>query len=333
MRGGMAVSQCPFWLQECAMPATVEIHATIKKLSDSINSVFLGKQEVVELTMVALLGNGHILIEDVPGVGKTLLARAVARSVKGSFRRIQFTPDLLPGDIIGTSIYDSQTAEFVFKKGPLFASIILADEINRTSPRTQSALLEAMSESQVSVDGTTYHLDDPFLVLATQNPFEFEGTYPLPESQLDRFMLRLRIGYPPRAAERELLTEHRNGEPVDHLQPVVELADVRQIQQAVRDVTIETSVCDYLLDIVEATREHPELEVGVSTRGALMLYRASQAIAMLRGREYVVPDDVKDVAVAVMAHRMISKSYLSTGALGASETVVREILGQIPVPQ
>lgn len=314
------------------MSVTVENHETIQKLTESINTVFLGKPDVVEMTMVALLGGGHVLVEDVPGVGKTLLARAVAKSVHGTFRRIQFTPDLLPGDIIGTSIYDAKAGEFVFKPGPLFASILLADEINRTSPRTQSALLEAMSESQVSVDGKTYPLEDPFLVLATQNPFEFEGTYPLPESQLDRFMIRLRIGYPPRSAERDLLADHREGEPIDRLEPVVSLDDVRSLQKAVRAVSVESSVCDYMLDLVEATRAHEELAVGVSTRGALMLYRAAQALATLRGRDYVVPDDAKEVALPVMAHRVISKSYLASGSASASENILREILGRTPIP-
>lgn len=315
------------------MSGTIDTREVIRKLRESIGSVFLGKQEVVDGTLVALLGHGHVLIEDVPGVGKTLLARAVARSIDGSFRRIQFTPDLLPGDIIGTSVYDAKATEFVFKRGPLFASIVLADEINRTSPRTQSALLEAMNDGQVSVDGNTYALDNPFLVLATQNPFEFEGTYPLPESQLDRFMVRLKIGYPTRVAERQLLSEHRLGEPVDHLKPVVALGEVRAAQQAVRDVVVEASVGDYLLDVVEATRSHKDIEVGVSTRGALMLYRAAQALATLRDRHYVVPDDIKEMAPAVLAHRVLGKTFLSNGGSDTATRVIEEILDTVPIPR
>lgn len=306
---------------------------TIAKLRQSIGAVFLGKPEVVDGALVALIGRGHVLIEDVPGVGKTLLARAVAKSLDCSFRRIQFTPDLLPSDIIGSSIYDARSGEFVFKPGPLFAHVVLADEINRTSPRTQSALLEAMNDDQVSVDGKTYALGQPFLVMATQNPFEFEGTYPLPESQLDRFMLRISIGYPPREAEMRLLVDHRGGEPIDRLASVVDVADILRIQGAVRATRVEEAVNHYILDIVHATREHPELHVGASTRGALMLYRAAQAIARLRDRDFVVPDDVKEMAVPVLAHRLISKRFAPGNAAGAAARILIDLLDRLPVPE
>lgn len=315
------------------MSAMVETHDTISKLKSAIGSVFLGKGDVVRGAMVALLGHGHILIEDVPGVGKTLLARSIARCIDGSFRRIQFTPDLLPSDIIGTNIYDTKIGDFVFKRGPLFASIVLADEINRTSPRTQSALLEAMNDSQVSVDGRTYHLDNPFLVLATQNPFEFEGTYPLPESQLDRFMVRLRIGYPTREAERRLLADHRDGEPVNQLRAVVTLDEIRRLQDSVRQVNVDVSVSDYMLDIVEATRRHKEVEVGASTRGALMLYRACQALATLKKRDFVVPDDVKEMTLPVLAHRLISRTFVGNGSTDVRERILEEILDLTPIPE
>ena len=241
--------------------------ANLRRLFDNIGAVVLGKPDVIRLAVVALLAEGHVLIEDVPGVGKTLLARAIAASLDCSFRRLQFTPDLLPSDILGSSIYNAASGEFVFKPGPIFANVILADEINRTTPRTQSALLEAMSDGQVSVEGTTHVLQPPFLVLATQNPFEFEGTYVLPESQLDRFMIRLRMGYPVRAEDRDILTSHRRGEPVGSLRPVLSTADVLDLQRAVRQVRVDDAISDYLLDLVHATRETPDLHVGVSTRG------------------------------------------------------------------
>ncbi len=244
-----------------------ELMSLLNRLIDNVGSVVLGKPEVIKLAVVALLAEGHVLIEDVPGVGKTLLARALAASIDCSFRRVQFTPDLLPSDILGSSVYNAATGEFVFKEGPLFANVILADEINRTTPRTQSALLEAMSDRQVSVEGKTYALDPPFIVLATQNPYEFEGTYVLPESQLDRFMIRLRMGYPLRSEERRVLSSHRAGEPVDTLRPVLSADDVLVLQQAVRNIRVDDAITDYLLDIVHATRKGEDLHVGVSTRG------------------------------------------------------------------
>jgi MoxR-like ATPase len=314
------------------LPVVDEIAPLLHKLLENVGQVVLGKPEVIKLAVVALLAEGHVLIEDVPGVGKTLLARALAASIDCTFRRIQFTPDLLPSDILGSSVYQAASGEFVFKEGPIFSNVILADEINRTTPRTQSALLEAMSDRQVSVEGKTYILDPPFIVLATQNPYEFEGTYVLPESQLDRFMIRLRMGYPLRTEERKVLSSHRAGEPVESLQPVLHADDVLQLQRAVRGVRVDDSVADYLLDIVHATRKGDELHVGVSTRGALTLYRAAQSLALVSGRDYIVPDDVKTLAVPVLAHRVVGKSFLQAGEFGASEAIIRDLVDRMRVP-
>ncbi|MEX0866343.1 MAG: MoxR family ATPase [Pirellulales bacterium] len=295
--------------------------------------VVLGKPEVVRLCVVALLAGEHVLLEDVPGVGKTLVGKALARSVGGEFRRVQFTPDLLPSDILGGNTFNSQTSEFVFSRGPIFANIVLADEINRTTPRTQSALLEAMSDSQVSIDGTTYPLPRPFMVIATQNPFEFEGTYPLPESQLDRFLLRVSIGYPSREDEAQVLTSHREGEPVEELAAAITIEQILQLQAAVRDVRVDPSIQTYLLDIVDATRASSELHVGASTRGALCLDRAAQALALVEGRDFVVTDDVKRLAPAVLAHRVITKSFAHGSQREATEAIVRQIIDEVPVPE
>jgi MoxR-like ATPase len=304
----------------------------IRRLRENICRVVLGQEQVVWRTLVALLAGEHILLEDVPGVGKTLVGKAVARSLSGEFRRIQFTPDLLPGDITGSSLYNAQTREFVFSGGPIFANVLLADEINRATPRTQSALLEAMSEGQVSVDGQTHPLPRPFMVIATQNPVEFEGTYPLPESQLDRFLMRSAMGYPSREVEMQVLVSHRQGEPVDDLQPVLDSPQVVALQEAVRGVEVEESIHGYLLDIVQATRDCAELHVGASTRGALSLYRAAQAAALLAGRGYVVPDDVKGLAVAVLAHRVIPKGYLHGSQREAVEALLERLVDDVRVP-
>jgi len=302
------------------------------RLLENVGLVVLGKPEVIRLAIVALLAEGHVLIEDVPGVGKTLLARAIAASIDCAFRRIQFTPDLLPSDVLGSSIYHAPSGEFVFKPGPLFANVILADEINRTTPRTQSALLEAMSDRQVSIEGQTYPLPPPFIVLATQNPYEFEGTYVLPESQLDRFMLRLRMGYPIRSEERKVFVSHRNGEPVDTLSPVLTAKEVLRLQNSVRRVQVDDAITEYLLDIVHATRRSEDLHVGVSTRGALTLYRAAQSLALVLGRDYVVTDDIKTLVVPVLAHRVVGKSFLQAGEFGAAEAIIRDIVDRLRVP-
>ncbi len=304
----------------------------IAKLRENIGRVVLGQSEVVRLTVVALLAGEHILLEDVPGVGKTLVGKAVARSLASEFRRIQFTPDLLPGDITGSSVYSPETRQFSFNAGPIFANIVLADEINRATPRTQSALLEAMSERQVSFDGQTHPLPRPFMVVATQNPVEFEGTYPLPESQLDRFLLRIPMGYPAREIELQVLASHRNGEPVDVLQPAIECRDVIELQEAVRRVAVDAALDGYLLDIVLATRRCEELHVGASMRGALALYRAVQAAALVAGRSYVVPDDIKSLAVPVLAHRVIPKGYLHGGQRQAVEALVERLVEEVRVP-
>jgi MoxR-like ATPase len=304
----------------------------VDRLEANIARVLLGKPEVIRMTLVALLADGHVLVEDVPGVGKTLLARAMARSLDVPFHRIQFTPDLLPSDLIGTSVYHQPSGEFIFKPGPLFAQLVLADEINRATPRTQSALLEAMNDRQVTVDAVTRPLGPPFLVLATQNPYEFEGTYPLPESELDRFMLRLRIGYPDRAAEKEVLTQHRGGEPVDGLGPVMSAAELLACQRAVRQVRVDDSLNTYLLDLVDGTRNSPRAFLGASTRAALNLYRAAQALAFLEKRDYVVPDDIKRLAGPVLAHRVLLKSYRQGGQRDAGDELVAEVVSQTPVP-
>ncbi len=306
--------------------------SALERLRANVASVFLGKPEVIQLALVALLAEGHLLIEDVPGIGKTLLAKALARSLGCSFHRIQFTPDLLPSDLLGTSVFHQGTGSFVFQPGPLFAQVVLADEINRATPRTQSALLEAMSDRQVSLDGQTRPLGPPFFVLATQNPYEFEGTYPLPESQLDRFLMRLRIGYPDRAAEKQILIGHRGGEPVEHLQAVLNSAEVTALQEAVHQVRVDEALTDYVLDLIAGTRQHPDVYLGGSTRAALSLYRAAQALALIEGRSYVVPDDVKRLAGPVLAHRLLSHSARQGRSGDAAENIVRDIVAQTPVP-
>jgi len=304
----------------------------ISRLEDNIAGVVLGKRNIARLCLVALFSGEHILLEDVPGVGKTLMGKALARSIDGDFCRLQFTPDLLPSDIMGSLIYHSQNEAFVFHPGPVFNHFVLADEINPAPPRTQSALLEAMSDGQVSVDGKTHVLPKPFMVIATQNPFEFEGTYVLPESQLDRFLLRVSMGYPDREFEQQIVESHRTGEPVEQLNAVLDQAAILEIQDAAQQVKLDPAITKYMLDVVHATRESPDLDVGVSTRGLLLWSRATQSLALLEGRDYVVPDDAKSLAVAVLAHRILLKSQSSEGDRQASEAVIGDILNQIPAP-
>jgi MoxR-like ATPase len=274
-----------------------------------------------------------VLIEDVPGVGKTVLARSLARSIDCKFSRIQLTPDLLPSDVLGVSVFNQQTQGFDFKPGPIFANIVLADEINRTTPRTQSALLEAMSEQQVSVENQTLTLQRPFMLVATQNPFEFEGTYYLPENQLDRFLLKISVGYPDRASEHRILTLQPSRTALEDLRPVMSSRDVIELQDLVPKVRLDTAIVDYILDIVEATRIAEPLHLGVSPRGALALTSACQAVALLRGRDYVLPDDVKALAVPVFAHRVISKTYLNNGDGHSTARILQQILDQVPAPR
>lgn len=304
----------------------------VQSLQANIESVVLGKADVVKMCVVTLLAGEHILLEDVPGVGKTLVGKALAKSIHGRFTRIQFTPDLLPSDIVGSNVYDSNSGGFNFMEGPIFANIVLADEINRTTPRTQSALLEAMSDKQVSLDGDTHALPRPFMVAATQNPFEFEGTYPLPESQLDRFLMRISMGYPSREHELMVFDTHRKGEPIDQLGYVIDCEQVLQLQAAVMEITVDASLHGYLLDIVHATRESSELHVGVSTRGALSYFRACQALAMVEGRSYVIPDDIKRLAIPVISHRVIPKGYVQGGQRTAVEAIVGRLVNEVPVP-
>ncbi len=304
----------------------------ISLLEDNLNKVVLGKPEVVRMCTVVLLSGEHMLLEDVPGVGKTLVGKALAKSISGDFCRLQFTPDLLPSDIVGSSVYKSTTSEFLFNKGPVFNNIVLADEINRAPPRTQSALLEAMSDQQVSADGKTYTLPNPFMVIATQNPFEFEGTYVLPESQLDRFLVRISMGYPSAEFERQVLTSHRMGQPVDDLQSVLSLEDVAEMQSAVKEVKVDDAISDYVLEVVNRTRTADELEVGVSTRGALLWYRAAQANAFAEGRDYVIPDDAKKLAVAVLGHRVLGKGFVQDSNRGELNDVIRRIVDDVPTP-
>ena len=305
--------------------------AKLPRLLENVERVVFGKREPVTLAIVGLLAEGHILLEDAPGTGKTTLARALARSVELTFRRVQFTSDLLPSDVLGVAVHDAASGEFVFKPGPIFGNVILADELNRTTPRTQSALLEAMDERRVSIEGRTRDLPRPFLVIATQNPLEFEGTYPLPESQLDRFLLRVEMGYPDRDAERRVILAQAHGDPLADLQPVMDRAELQAAIAAVRAVRVDTALVDYILDLVAQTRGGDRFLLGLSPRAGIGLFRAAQAMAALAGRDYCVPDDVKQLAVAVFAHRVIPRP-VHGGAPADGRRMIADILENVPVP-
>jgi len=320
-------------LKSAPVMNTIELAAQekIAALRGAIGRVVKGKDETIELAVVALIAEGHLLIEDVPGVGKTTLGHALARALACNFHRIQFTSDLLPSDVLGVSVFNPRQNEFEFKPGPIFSNIVLADEINRTTPKTQSALLEAMNENQVTIENTTYPLPRPFMVLATQNPVEHHGTYPLPESQLDRFMMKIEIGYPSAEAEKEILHKYTNGSYHQTVQPVLVPADVLYLQDESRKVHINARIVDYMIQLVQRTRNHPEIELGISPRGTVSLFRASQALAMVDGRKFVLPDDVKRAAPPVFGHRLALARHGSKGSR-SKEEVLEGILGEIKVP-
>ena len=317
------------------MPTTTS--QVVAQLQRSIARAIYGKEEAIQLSLITLLARGHLLIEDVPGVGKTTLAQALAKSFHCTFQRIQFTSDLLPSDVLGVSVYNPETREFEFRSGPIFANVVLADEINRTTPRTQSALLEAMNEAQVSIDGKTMALPQPFLVIATQNPVEHHGTYPLPESQLDRFLMRIKMGYPSPETEREILRKRvgvRGENPLDALEPVADVSEVLAMQDEVAHIKVDSSLHDYALEIVNRTRSSDLLALGVSPRGTLMLQRAAQARAFLDGRDFCLPDDFKKLAVPVFSHRVVASSRHASlqKKSETTESVLREIVESVPVP-
>jgi len=308
------------------------VKESAERVVANVERVIVGKHVEVRMALVALLCEGHILIEDVPGVGKTMLAKALSRSIGCSFRRIQFTPDLLPSDVTGLSIFNQKTQEFEFRPGPIMAQVVLADEINRATPKTQSALLECMEEHQATIDGVSHMMPTPFLVIATQNPIEYEGTFALPEAQLDRFMLRLRLGYPKAMEEIVILDEQKRSHPIDQLQQVLDLDELREMQAAVKEIYVDQAVAEYIVRLTGATREHADVYLGASPRGSINLYRAGQALASLDGRDFVIPDDIKQLAVAVLGHRLIVKSQASLREVDP-DGIVREILGQVPIAE
>ncbi len=306
----------------------------VSQLKSTIARAIYGKEEAIQLALITLLARGHLLIEDVPGVGKTTLAQALAKSFQCGFQRVQFTSDLLPSDVLGVSVYNPESREFEFRPGPIFANVVLADEINRTTPRTQSALLEAMNDAQVTVDGKTLPLPNPFLVIATQNPVEHHGTYPLPESQLDRFLMRIKMGYPSHETEKEILRKRANDDPLQSLKPVADVKEVLAMQEAVTHIKVDSSLQDYALDIVNRTRKSDQLALGVSPRGTLMLQRAAQARAFLDGRDFCLPDDFKQLAVSVFAHRVVASARHASlqRKSETTETALREIVDSVRIP-
>ena len=316
-----------------AMPrTTTDIGERIHRLRENINRVFIGHDGAIDQLICCLLARGHVLIEDVPGVGKTVLATSLARSIDCSFNRIQLTPDLLPADVLGVSVFDRNTNNFQFKRGPIFANIVLADEINRTTPRTQSALLESMNESTVSIEGVAYRLEAPFMVVATQNPYEFEGTYPLPENQLDRFLMQLSLGYPSADDEARIIELRPSDRALHELEPALHAGDIVDMQRRADEVRLDRSLVDYVVAFAEATRQHDELRLGLSTRGALALAQAARATALMDGRDYCIPEDVLANAIPVSAHRVLSHAYVRGGETTASRQILHDILGDVPSP-
>ncbi len=309
----------------------IKAQNTAKTILDNVEQVIVGKREVIELAVIALISRGHLLIEDAPGVGKTMLARSLAKSLDCTFKRIQFTPDMLPGDITGVSMYDQKIGDFKFHPGPIMAQIVLADEINRATPKVQSALLECMEERQITVDGVTHKMPSPFHILATQNPIEYEGTFPLPETQLDRFLLRISLGYPSAADEITIIENQQYTHPIEKLKPVATRADVEMLQTVVRDIYTDDLIKQYITSLVGATRNHPSIYLGASPRGSLSLFRTAQARALLQGRDHVLPDDVKTLAKPVLAHRLIIH-LTDTSRDSSGKATVEELLETVPVP-